>query len=80
MRTFCGLKCSITPQSSLNTLKGIVRCPALSKVTNDDIKEGLAEQGVTDVRRFTVSRDGIMNQLTHLFLNQIHLTYLQFLK
>ena len=38
MKTFCGLKCSITPHSSLNTSKGIIRCPALSRVTSDDIK------------------------------------------
>ena len=34
LKTFCGLKCSVTPNSSLKTSKGIVRCPALSKVTN----------------------------------------------
>ena len=50
MKTFCGLKCSVAPHSSLNTSKGIIRCPALSRVTSDDIKEGMAEQGVTDVR------------------------------
>ena len=60
MKTFCGLKGSVTPYSSLNTSKGIVCCLVLSKVTNDDIKEGMAEQGVTDVRRITVRRDGIM--------------------
>ena len=58
MKTFCGLKCSVTPHSSLNTSKGIIRCPALNRVTSDDIKEGMVEQGVTDVRRITVRRDG----------------------
>ena len=58
MKTFCSLKCSVTPHSSLNTSKGIIRCPALSRVTSDDIKEGMVEQGVTDVRRITVRRDG----------------------
>ena len=58
MKTFCGLKCSVTPHSSLNKSKGIIRCPALSRVTSDDIKEGMVEQGVTDVRRITVRRDG----------------------
>ena len=58
MKTFCGLKCSVTPHSSLNTSKGIIRCPALNRVTSDDIKEGMVEQGVTDVRRITVCRDG----------------------
>ena len=37
--------------SSLNSSKGIIRCPALNRVTSDDIKEGMVEQGVTDVRR-----------------------------
>ena len=58
MKTFCGLKCSVTPHSSLNTSKGIIRCPALSRVTSDDIKEGMVEQGVTDVCRITVRLDG----------------------
>ena len=54
MKTFCGLKCSVTPHSSLS----IIRCPALCRVTSDDIKEGMVEQGVTDVRRITVRRNG----------------------
>ena len=37
MKTFCGLKCSVAPHSSLNASNGIVCCPALSKVSNDDI-------------------------------------------
>ena len=60
MKIFCGLKCSVTPHSSLNTSKGIIRCPALSRVTNYDIKEIMAEQGVTDVRRNTERRDGVI--------------------
>ena len=60
MKTFCCLKCSVTPHSSLNTSKGIIRCPAaLNRVTSDDIKEGMVEQGITDVRRITVRRDGV---------------------
>ena len=27
---------------------------------SDDIKEGMVEQGVTDVRRITVRRDGVI--------------------
>ena len=60
MKTFCGLKCSVKPHSSLNSSKGIVRCPALSKVTSEHILEFMAEQGVTDVRRINVRRDGEM--------------------
>ena len=60
MKTFCKLKCSVTPHSSLNTSKGIVRCPALSKVTPEYIIEFMGKQGVTDVRRITVRRDCII--------------------
>ena len=67
MKTFCGLKCSVTPHSSLNTSKGIIRCPALNRVTSDDIKEGMLEQGVTDVRRITVRRDGVIKP-THTYV------------
>ena len=67
MKTFCGLKCSVTPHSSLNTSKGIVRCPALNRVTSDDIKEGMVDQGVTDVRRITVRRDGV-TKLTNTYV------------
>ena len=60
MNTFCNLKCSVTPHSSPNASKGIVCSPALSKVTPEHIIEFMAEQGITDVRRITVCRDGIM--------------------
>ena len=67
MKTFCDLKCSVTPPSSLNTSKGIIRCPVLNRVTRDDIKEGMVEQGVTDVHRITVRRDGVM-KLTNTYV------------
>ena len=51
----------------LNTSKGIVRCPALNRVTSDDIKEGMVDQGVTDVRRITVRRDGV-TKLTNTYV------------
>ena len=50
----------MTPRSPLNTSKGIIRSPSLSRVTSDAIKEGMAERGTTDVRRITVRRDGII--------------------
>ena len=59
MKTFCGLKCSVTPHKSLNTSKGIVRCPALIRQSSEHILEFMEEQGVTDVRRINVHRDGV---------------------
>ena len=54
MKTFCGLKCTVTPHISLNTSKGIVCCPALSKQSCEYILEFMGEQDVTDVRRINV--------------------------
>ena len=58
LKNFCGLKCKVTPLSSLNISKGIVRCPALNRQTCEHILEFMGEQGVTDVRRISVFRDG----------------------
>ena len=67
MKTFYGLKCSVTPHSSLNTSKRIILCPALNRVTSDDIKKGMVKQGVTDVRRISVRRDGVI-KLTNTYV------------
>ena len=58
LKIFCGLKCKVTPHSSLNISKGIVRCPALNRQTCEHILEFMGEQGATDVRRISVFRDG----------------------
>ena len=55
MKTFCGQKCTVTPHSTLNISKGVVRCPALNKQSTEHILEFMAEQGVTDVRRYNNS-------------------------
>ena len=60
MKSFCGLKCTVKPHKSLNTSRGIVRCPALSKQSCEHILEFMGEQGVTDVRRINVHRDGAL--------------------
>ena len=57
---FYGLKCSVTPHKSLNTSKGIVQCPALIRQSNEHILEFMEEQGVTDVCRINVHRDGVL--------------------
>ena len=59
LKNFCGLKCKVTPHSSLHISKGIVCCPALNRQTCEHILEFMGEQGVTDVRRISVFRDGV---------------------
>ena len=44
------------------SLSSLEQSDTLSNVTSDDIKEGMAEQGVTDVGRITVRRDGVIKQ------------------
>ena len=75
MKTFCGLKFSVTPHSSMNTSYGISHCLALSRMTSDDIKEGMVEKGVTDVRRITIRRDGV-TKLTNTYVLTFKSTYL----
>ena len=73
MKTFCGLKCSVTPHKSLNTSKGIVRCPALIRQSNEHILEFMEEQGVTDVHRINVHRDGVLkptNTFVFIFITR----------
>ena len=60
MTKFCDVKCTVTPHSSLNVSKGIVRCPALNKQTDEHILEFMKEQGVTAVRRINVFRDNVL--------------------
>ena len=60
MKTFCGLKCSLTPHKSLNTSKGIVCGPALIRQSNEHTSEFMEKQGVTDVCRINVHRDGVL--------------------
>ena len=59
MKKFCDVKCTVTPHSSLNVSRGIVRCPALNKQTDEHILEFMKEQGVTAVRRINVFRDNV---------------------
>ena len=80
MKKFCDVKCTVTPHSSLNVSKGIVRCPALNKQTDEHILEFMKEQGVTAVRRINVCVIMPLNQPTHLYLLSVLQSYHQQLK
>ena len=43
MKKFCDVKCTVTPHSPLNVSRGIVRCPALNKQTDEHILEFMKE-------------------------------------
>ena len=69
LKNFCGLKCTVTPHSSLNICKGIVHCPALNKQSCQHILEFMKDQGVTDVRRIRFFRDCVKKPTNTFVLN-----------
>ncbi len=46
------------PRGSLGASRGVVRCPDLGGVSEDEMAEGLRSQGVASARRVGVGRDG----------------------
>ena len=57
-KTFYGKKIKTYPHQTLNSSKGVVKSSELSLCTLDEIKTGLKSQGVTDVKRIAIRRDG----------------------
>ena len=57
-QTFHDLKVRVYPHTSLNSSKGVIRCPELRNCDEDEILEGTRSQGVTGVKRFKVKRNG----------------------
>ncbi|PVD18987.1 hypothetical protein C0Q70_21546 [Pomacea canaliculata] len=58
----------VTSHRSLNSSKGVIRCPDLAGMTETDIRSELASQGVSAVQRVTLRRDGKSIPTNTLFL------------
>ena len=52
----------VQPHYSLNTKKGVIRCPDIKECTDEEILEGLKDIGVIKLDRITVFRDGNRKQ------------------
>ena len=50
-------KIRVRIHAQLNSSKGVIRCADLRDCTEAEIKEELAEQGVTDVRRIVITKE-----------------------
>ena len=48
----------VSPHNSLNTKKGVIRCPDIKDCTDEEILDGLKDEGVIKLERITVFRDG----------------------
>ena len=59
-----------TPRGSLNKSRGIIRCPDLAGVSEDEIVVQLSSQNFSEVRRLLVWRDGVIKS-THTILSLI---------
>ena len=54
------LRVQVSLHSSLNTCKGVVRCPDLKGVSEQEILEQMRQQGVIYVRRIKIRHDGTL--------------------
>ncbi|XP_067123947.1 uncharacterized protein [Centruroides vittatus] len=59
---------TITPHTSLNSSRGVISEVDLMSEDEADIQIGLADQGVTAVRRISIRRDGKLIPTKHLIL------------
>ena len=57
-QTFHDLKVRVYHHTSLNSSKGVIRCPELRNCGEEEILEGTRSQGVTGVKRFKIKRNG----------------------
>ena len=54
----CQLQIKVSPNRTKNSSRGVIYCPDLKDTSDDDIVDGLAEYGVTAVRRIHTKRGG----------------------
>ena len=68
IKHFFNIPAKCSPHSSLNMSKGIIRCPDLADISEEEITMELADQNVTATRRITVFRDGVRRPTNTLVL------------
>ena len=56
------LNVRISLHSTLNSCKGVIRCQDYAPCTDDEILENLKSEGVTDVRKIQVRRNGVVRR------------------
>ncbi len=58
----------VTPHKTMNSCQGIIRCREISDMSEEDIKQELASQGITKVKQFTVKKDGQVRKTSTFLL------------
>jgi hypothetical protein len=59
LTVFIDITVKVSAHHYLNSCRGVVRSRDLRDCTEQEVKEGLADQGVTDVRRINAFRNGV---------------------
>ena len=68
IKHFFNIPTKCVPHTSLNTSKGIIRCPDLSDISVKEIASELADQNVTAARRITFFRDSVSRPTNTIIL------------
>ena len=68
IKLFGNCEVTVVPHNSLNSSRGVVRCKDLLNCSVEEIQQGFADQLVTNVRRITTRRDGVITNTTLLVL------------
>ena len=65
---FYFIKCKCYPHTSLNTSKGVIRCPDLAGVSDKEIADELKPQQVTEAKRIKMKRDNKLFETNTIIL------------
>ena len=68
LKTFFQIPCVSKPHATLNSSRGIIRCPDLKGVSTEEIQGELKSQLVSEVRRISVKRNGATIETNTLVL------------
>ena len=74
-KIFAGIPVKVEPHKTLNSKKGIIRCRDFQNESDESLCTELADQGVIEVRRIYVHRDGA-KQKTNTFVVTFGMAYL----
>jgi len=58
LKDIAGVPVRVSAHRTLNSSKGVIRCPDIKGCSDDEILEGLTSQHVTSIYRVMVNRDG----------------------
>ena len=67
-QTFHNLKCRVRPHSSLNSSRGVIRCPDLRGCSEKEILDEMKPQEVTAVKKFRVKKRWTVKRHKHFCL------------